>query len=147
MLHASFNVSVVINSNLERVFAHVSDLSRHAEWSSDSLQILPLSTGPIEVGSRYKSTAHSRAGTFAAELVVTDYDPPSRFGFSGEDATGKFRHNFKFVSDRNTTLVTREVQLDLSFLQWLVFFILFYPVRISAAKRALKSLKRLLESG
>ena len=145
MPHASLFVSTVINAPIERVFAQVSDLTRHGEWASDSLRILPLTTGSIRVGSRYRSTAQSRAGTFAAELEVTDYDPPSRFGFSGEDATGRFRHKFTFSSEGGITTVTRDVQLELSFLQWLVFYVLSYPVRISAAKGALQSLKKLLE--
>ena len=145
MPHASFKVNVVVQALPEQVFEYVSDLTRHGEWSADHVTITALSNASIGVGSRYRSVVISHGGRFTADLSVSEYDPPSHFGFAGEDATGKFSHIFTFQPNQTGTLVTREIQLNVTVLQWLIFFVLLYPVRISAARRALQLLKERIE--
>lgn len=142
---ASFSVSTTIQAAPETVFAYISDLTRHPEWASDPVKITPITDGPIRVGSRYYSEAQSHGITFKAELVVTEYDPPKRFGFSGNDATGKFSHEFTLSSQPGGTLLRRKINFDATLLQWLTFLIVLYPVRIPSAKRTLQLLKQRLE--
>lgn len=146
MPRVAFTVSTPVNAAPEDVFAYVSDLSRHGEWASDPVQIVPLSNSPIAVGSRYRSTAQSHGATFHSELEVTEYTRPTRFAFVGEDSTGRVNHLFTFQSTENGTLVTRQMQFDVNLLQWLAYLVVVYPVRIPSARRTLQLLKQRLES-
>ncbi len=145
MPRASFTVSTVIKVPLEQVFVYVSDLTRHGEWASDPVQIVPLSEGSISVGSRYRSTAQSHGVTFHSELEVTECIPPTRFAFVGEDSTGRVNHSFAFQSTDHGTLVKRQMQFDVNLLQWLAYLAVVYPVRIPSARRTLQLLKERLE--
>ena len=142
---ASFRVSIKINASPDKVFAYISDLTRHGEWAADPLQIAALTPGQISMGSRYRSTAQSHGITFNTELEVTEYSAPSRFAFVGEDATGKFSHVFTFQTHQGGTLLTRRINFTASFFQWLVFWVLLYPARIPSARRTLELLKARLE--
>jgi hypothetical protein len=104
-----------------------------------------ITDGPARVDSRYRSEAQSHGITFRAELMITEYDPPTRFGFSGTDATGKFSHEFKLTPKQGGTRLKRTIKFDASLFQWLSFLIVLYPVRIPSAKRTLKMLKQRLE--
>jgi uncharacterized protein YndB with AHSA1/START domain len=145
MPRVAFTVGTPVSAPLEEIFAYVSDLTRHGEWASDPVQIVPLSEGPIRVGSRYRSTAQSHGVTFHSELEVTECTPPTRFAFVGEDATGRVDHLFTFQSIDHGTLVKRRMQFDVNVVQWLAYLVVVYPVRIPSAKRTLQLLKDRLE--
>jgi uncharacterized protein YndB with AHSA1/START domain len=144
---ASFRVHILIHAPPSKVFDYVSDLTRHGEWSSDPIQIMALTPGDVTVGSRYRSTAQSHGVTFQTELEVMEYNPPSRFAFRGADATGKFDHLFTFQPYDRGTLVTRRIRFEATLMQWLVFLVVLYPVRIPSAKRTLSRLKEKMEQG
>jgi hypothetical protein len=84
--------------------------------------------------------------TFNTDLKVTECDPPSRFAFEGEDATGKFSHIFTFQPQSGGTLVTRRIRFDATWIQWLVFLVVLYPVRMPSAKQTLQRLKEKMEA-
>src|ERR1043165_2228771 len=46
---------VVIRAQPEAVFAYISDLTRHPEWSGGNLKVDALSSGPVAVGMQYVS--------------------------------------------------------------------------------------------
>jgi uncharacterized protein YndB with AHSA1/START domain len=145
MPKAAFAVSTIIHATPERVFSYASDLTRHGEWSANQLTIEPLAPGRPAAKSRYRSTAVVNGITFNAELEVKELAPPDRFVFAGQDATGRFQHTFTFRAVRGGTNVERRVDFDLSVRQWLMFWVLLYPVRLPAARRSLESLKLRLE--
>src|SRR5215510_7221848 len=132
MPSASIQAKVVINAPTKKVFDYVSDLTRHGEWSADSVQIVALSPGQIAVGSRYRSTVQSRGITFNAEMEVTEYDSPTCFAFKGSDETGTFSHRFIFEPSTDGTLVIRQTHLGANLIQTLVFLVALYPVRVFA---------------
>jgi Polyketide cyclase / dehydrase and lipid transport len=142
---ASFHVSIDIHASPQAVFAYVSDLTKHGEWSANPVQIQPLVSGPVVVGSRYHSHAQLNNLQFETDLVITDYVPPTRFGFSGEDSTGKFQHLFIIQPTPNGTHLERQVSFSLSLRQWLLFLLILYPIRLPAAHKALAALKARLE--
>ena len=147
MPKTSFRVHTVINAAPETVFGYVADLSKHSEWAANPLQIERISAGPIAIGSRYRSTAQVNSINFMAELQVNTYEPPTRFGFAGEDRTGRFEHQFAFRPSNMGTWLERRVNFELTLQQWLMFAALLYPVRLPAAKTALRLLKARLERG
>jgi uncharacterized protein YndB with AHSA1/START domain len=145
MPRASFRTRVVINVPQEKVFDYVADLSRHGEWASDPVEIATIKLTPQKIGSCYRSIAQSHGVTFHSELVVSEYNPPARFAFVGQDSTGKVEHLFTFRADGEDTLVERQMRFDVNFMQWLAYLVVLYPVRIPSARRTLLLLKAKLE--
>jgi len=77
---------VVINAQPEAVFAYVSDLTRHPEWSGGRLKIEAISPGPVTVGSQYLSRGDVAGQKDRPnELRVTHFETPSRFTFVAND--------------------------------------------------------------
>lgn len=145
MPQTNFTVSIDIQAAPESVFAYITDLSKHGEWSANPLKIEAISPGPVAVGSRYKSVAEVGGQRIEAEFEVTEYEPPFRFGFAGEDSTGKYEHHFSLQSYQGGTRLERMIRFKLTTLQWLMFYVLLFPVRIPAGKKALGLLKERLE--
>jgi uncharacterized protein YndB with AHSA1/START domain len=143
--HTSLAASTTISATPAAVFAYVADLTKHGEWSANPLTVAAVSTSPAMVGNHYRSTAVVRGITFTAELTVTDYQAPTRFAFDGHDSTGKFSHRFTFTPVGSGTKVTRRIDFTLSPRQWLMFWVLYFPVRRPALHQALRLLKRRLE--
>ena len=107
---------VVINAQPEVVFAYVSDLTRHPEWSGGRLKIEAVSTGPVAVGSEYISHGDVAGQKDRPnELRVTQYQPPSRFAFVAKDpGFGEVSHEFTFKPQAGGTLMERTVTLTMS---------------------------------
>ncbi len=145
MPFASFRVTTEINASIERVFDKVADLTTHGEWSANPLTIDAITPGPVELGSRYRSTAQVNGMVFQAELRVTEWQPPQRFAFSGADRTGQFEHQFTLQSHGGSTWLERKVTVHVTFPLLLMYLILLYPIRVPAARKALQALKRRLE--
>lgn len=146
MPSASIHTEIIIHASPQKVFEYVSDLTRHGEWTADTVQVIALSAGQITVGSRYRSTAQSRGITFNAEIEITEYNPPKSFTFTGSDQSGKFSHRFTFEQHADGTLLKRQTQLGANLIQTPIFLIALYPLRVLAAKKALRLLKQKIET-
>lgn len=142
---ASFHVSINIQAPPATVFAYLSDLTKHGEWSANPVQIQSLTPGPVAIGSRYHSHAELNNLQFETDLEVTSYQSPTQFGFKGEDSTGKFQHLFTLTPSPTGTHLERAVSFSLTLRQWLLFLLILYPIRLPAARKALLSLKTHLE--
>ena len=147
MRKASFSVSINIQAPLETVFAYVTDLSKHGEWSANPLEVEAISPGSPVVGSRYRSVAQVGARRIQAEFEVTEYEPPVSFRFVGEDLTGKYEHDFKLQAHQGGTRLMRRIRFNLTMPQWLLFYATLFSVRIPAGKKSLALLKKRLEKG
>lgn len=101
--------SIFIDAPPRRVFDHVSDLTRHGEWSPTPLSIEPLSAGRVGVGSRYRSVGYTRGQKVTSEVEVTVYEPPTRFAFVATSPSTVFRHEFRFAPRDGGTFVERTV--------------------------------------
>ncbi|MEM7798017.1 MAG: hypothetical protein AAF633_02405 [Chloroflexota bacterium] len=147
MYKASMRFHTTVEKRAEIVFDYVSDLSRHGEWAANPLTITSLSDEPIGVGKAYRSLAEVRSLTFEADLVVSTFERSNRFGFKGEDSTGKFKHTFLFVPLPMGSKIERIFEFELTFRQWLLFYLLYLPVRRPAGLQAMARLKKELEGG
>ncbi len=145
MPNISLIASITINIKPEAVFAYVTDLTKHGEWSANPLTIEAVSTSLTIIGNQYRSIAVVRGITFTADLRVNNYQAPVSFGFNGHDLTGKFSHQFMFTPCNNGTKVIRKIDFMLSPQQWLMYLVLYFPVRRPAANKALRLLKQHLE--
>ena len=124
----------------------ISDLPRHREWTGSPLSIMPAeSNQPVAVGQRYRSPADVGNLHFAGELIITKLDPPHLFAFRGRDSTGEFHHTFTITPTSEHSTVQRQVDSTLTFTRWLIFYVLYFPVRRPAARKALAQLKPQLE--
>lgn len=141
----TLTVSTHIRTTPAKAFAYVADLTRHSEWAANPLQIVAVAPSAVSVGSRFRSAAQVRGLAFEAELQVTTYQPLTQFGFAGQDATGRFEHLFVFHPDGDGVRVERQIQFTLTVRQWVMFYLLLYPVRLPAARQALQLLKARLE--
>jgi uncharacterized protein YndB with AHSA1/START domain len=139
---------VFIKATPEAVFAYVSDLSRHPEWSGAHLAIQELSPGPIAVGKQYIS--HGDVATQKDrpnQLRVTEYQPFTLFGFVATDPDfGEVPHTFSFIPTADGTLLERKVVLTLSPITAFMFSFFIRPlVGKPLMDKALTALKTKLE--
>lgn len=142
---ASLHIAIDLPQPPATVFAYVSDLTKHGEWAANPLRVEATSLDPVGVGKEYRSTASVNALTFTAALRLIAYQPPSLFAFSGHDSTGAFTHEFRLQprGDGGTHL-ERHITFELGWRQWLMFGLLYFPVRRPAARRALELLAQRL---
>ncbi len=139
--------SLSINAKPEAVFAYVSDLTRHGEWSG-GLKVVPVSSGPIAVGSQYRSQgAVLNQKDRPNELHVTGYESPTRFAFVANDPDFKeVTHEFTFKPQGGGTLMERTVTVNLPPVIALAFRTFIFPlVGWPSMDKALAALKAKLE--
>ena len=67
-----------VNAPVEKVFEAVSDLTRHAAWAANPIDITSEQDGPIGFGHKYSSC---KSGKALDRITVTEYAPNDRFGF------------------------------------------------------------------
>jgi uncharacterized protein YndB with AHSA1/START domain len=141
---------VSIKAAPETVFAYVSDLSRHPEWSGARLTIRELSPGPVAVGKEYLSQGDVAVQKDRPnQLRVTEYRPPTLFAFVAKDpGFGDVPHTFSFTPQADGTLLERKVVLDLPPVTAFVFRLFIRPlVGKPLMDKALAALKAKLEAG
>ncbi len=144
MTKVTITSRVVLNTAPQEVFAYVSDLMHHPEWSGGPLKIEPVSAGPVAVGSEYRSLGGESERLNL--LRVTQYEPPGRFAFIAKDPMGDISHVFTFRPQGGGTLMERSVTATLPMLAAVIFRYVLYPRRGKPLMdRALKSLKEKFE--
>ena len=117
---------VLLNAPPSEVFAYVSDITHHPEWSGGPLKIEALTPGPVAIGSQYRSTGGVSDRT--NELRVTAYEPPTRFAFVAKDPDfGEVTHEFTFKAENGGTLMERAVTAPMPFLLSIIFRLYLYP--------------------
>ena len=121
---------VVINAPADRIFAYVSDLTKHPEWSGARLRIEALSAGPVAIGSKYISHGDVPGQKDRPnQLRVTQHQPPKVFAFVAQDPDfGEVPHVFTFTPQAGATLVERTVTVTLSPLRAFAFRFLIRPL-------------------
>lgn len=95
--HRRMTFFIDVQSSPEEIFALVSDIERHGEWSPQVFEATRLDSGPISVGTRYRTAGQkgARKGSMrTTEVVVTEFEPPSRFAFEATEAAGTYRTAF-----------------------------------------------------
>lgn len=77
---------------------YVSAVTTHPSWSPDNIRILSAPTGAPGVGSRYRTVGFSvvRGADSEADLEVTIFDAPTRFGFVATSGPQAFENVFTF---------------------------------------------------
>lgn len=139
--------SVEIDRPAAEVFAYISDLKRHGEWSPTKLTVESLEPDrPIAVGGRYRSVGFNLGRPFANQLEITDFEPPQWFGFRAQTtiASVYFRHTFVITPTAAGVRVDRIIDAPKEGVLFRLLFMLAVPPR--RQRKTLKLLKSRLET-
>lgn len=143
------STQIYVNTNLQKAFDYVSDLTKHSEWSDGELKIEAVSSEPVGVGKEYVSRGQvlnqkNRPNT----LKVTNYEPPYKFSFVANDHDfGDVSHVFTFVEQDGGVLITRTMNLTLNPFIAFGFTLFVYPlIGRPSMQKAFEKLKTKLES-
>lgn len=101
--------TIRINAPTRHVFAYLTDIGRHHEWAGNPLDIQPTSTGPLQLGSTWRSVGR-RLGTHVDSVVVTDLDPDRTFAFEATGDAGRWRTTFTLAADGTVTVLRRQMR-------------------------------------
>ena len=136
---------IVVNAPPDKVFAAISDLTQHSEFSAHDLNIEPVEEGAVEVGKRYTS-AHGTKNP--DKVTVTELVPNDRISFHVELPNGlQVDHTMTVGPSGDGTLVTRNQKIVAT----PGMFKLMRPIITlglsMATKKNLKNLKEWIEQG
>jgi hypothetical protein len=101
-----FERSISINAPVDKIFAYVSDFTRHGEWGGHGLAVTREGDGAITVGSKFSTTAKN-FGTQREQSTITEMNPPKEFGWDSVGALGRVHHWFSLSEESGTTTVTK----------------------------------------
>jgi uncharacterized membrane protein len=101
---------ITIEAPADRVYAYVSDMTTHAEWSGNELQVKKSSDGPVAVGTVY-STTQKQFGTQREQSKVTDMTSARSFAWDSTGALGRTHHSFQLSGEGGSTSVTKSAQI------------------------------------
>lgn len=68
---ATMRLASIVPADTEEVFAYVSDLTKHGEWSANLLEIMPLDGGEIAAGRAALVVAQVQAAAVAVDVHRT----------------------------------------------------------------------------
>jgi uncharacterized protein YndB with AHSA1/START domain len=104
--------TVTVNRTPQEVFAYLTDMEHHGEWSPKPYSITPLGEGPLAVGSRYRSTGWiPRDPNHVNEVEITAIEPPRRFSFNSIEAGAVSKHDFLLTAQDGGTKVDRVIDM------------------------------------
>jgi Polyketide cyclase / dehydrase and lipid transport len=93
----------------EIAFAYVADITCHHEWALDKIDVMPLTPGPVQLGSKYAVVGHQGGKEWPSEVEVTSYEPSHQFEFTatggpiGTPEGDPHRHEFRFTPKNGGT--------------------------------------------
>jgi uncharacterized protein YndB with AHSA1/START domain len=106
---ATWNVDV--KRSPEDVFAYLTDISKHAEWSPKPYRVESLE-GPIGAGSRFVSYGWiPRDADHRNDVEVTEYQPATRLTMVSKDAGGQTVNTYVLTPVAGGTKVARTMDL------------------------------------
>ena len=128
------------------VFAYLSDVSRHGEWSPKPFHV-EGSSGPVAAGDTFTSVGSVPGDAqHRNEVTVTECTPPRRLVLDSTDRGGHFINTFEVEADGDGARVTRLVDAPQPpFPLSVVFPIIKAAVIRPDANRGLANLKAVLE--
>jgi uncharacterized protein YndB with AHSA1/START domain len=105
-----FEESIDVKAPAERVYAYVSDMTTHEDWSGNDLTVTKDTAGPVAVGTVYSTTA-KQFGTQKEHSTVTEMTPGRAFEWDSVGALGRAHHGFALAGDGDVTHVTKFAQI------------------------------------
>ncbi|MDX6366673.1 MAG: hypothetical protein QOK30_1749 [Nocardioidaceae bacterium] len=137
--------TIVIDRPVDQVFAFFCDPSNDLKWRTHAKEI--AADGPPRVGSTIHQVIEGPGGRgIPADIRVTAYDPPSRYGFQVIGGPVRPVGEFRFTPTGNATQVSFSLAADLGGMKkWLMS----RPVQKSmeAEMASLDKAKTIIEAG
>jgi ligand-binding SRPBCC domain-containing protein len=137
--------TITINRPPDDVFRFFTTPSNDQSWRKGVKEILP--EGPIAVGTKVHQVVAGPAGRpIAADIEITAYDPPSRYGFIAISGPARPVGEYRFAPSGTGTEVMFSLNAELGGIKGLL---LSRPVQstMDAEMRALDTAKATLEAG
>src|SRR3972149_1695819 len=94
-----FTKELSINAPPDKVFAYVSDISRHPERA------------PVGVGAKFSSVGHQMGMDSRDEVTVTEHSPAQRFSYEARSKEGLFRHVIELRPQEAGTRVAKSMEV------------------------------------
>ena len=83
-----YETSVVVKAAPGVVYEYVADLPRHVEWSHQPQKIVPLTEGPVRVGSQFQAHEGMPSNiTFSRKLMFSVMMPVMKLMYGAQDYT------------------------------------------------------------
>ena len=143
---ATIEFRVQINAPPEAVFAYLSDLEKHPEWSH-CMEINKTSEGPIGVGATYASKGKNFGITANETVEVTEHRPSERFAWRTTGGLGmQFGWSFAMRPQEGGTLLIEQFEPPSGLLAGMIGKLAEPPTR-KAMQEGLANIKERLEGG
>ena len=139
--------SVDINAPIEQVYAYVTDLKRHPEWSNNEMQ-MTVHGEPVAVGTTFETSVKA-FGTETAKGKVLEMQTPTRFVYESDtSSSGHWRWTMILEPTSNgTRLRHRSEALSRPTWMKIVQPIAFPIIGKRMATGGLENLKNRVEAG
>lgn len=102
----TYEEQISINAPADKVYAYVSDFTKHGEWGGHGLAVVKDTDGPAAVGSTFSTTA-SQFGTQREHSTITDMAPNTKFAWDSKGSLGTAHHWFSIADGGGTTTLTK----------------------------------------
>ena len=139
------NYQIGIDAKPEDVFAYLSDLTKHGEWS-ENLTVEAVSGGEAAAGSEYRSTGKMMGKQVQNTIRITELESPSRLSFEASEGSNSFLQEITLSQQGEGTLLERRVSMEMNPVMALMYQLLAGPlVANPSMNKSLKSLKAKME--
>ena len=101
-----YEEEITINAPADKVYAYVSDFTRHGEWAGHGLAVTKDGDGAVAVGSTFSTTA-SQFGSQKEHSTITDMTPNTTFAWDSKGSLGTAHHWFTLADTGGKTTVTK----------------------------------------
>jgi uncharacterized protein YndB with AHSA1/START domain len=139
-----FEKSIDINVPPQKAFDYLSDVTKHAEWSSHGLSVEKTSPGPIAVGTTFSTTGH-QMGTHTGVVTITELVPGQKVVYESSDDTGRMKHAFEVAPQNGGTRVTKSFETIKTGLMLTIFRPMMYVAQPKMLQNDLAKIKAKLE--
>jgi uncharacterized protein YndB with AHSA1/START domain len=104
--------TVTVDRPAADVFAYVSDVSKHAEWSPTPYRVEEVSDPTFATGTTFASYGVSRQGPdHKNDVVVTANEPNTRFVLTSTDDGDTYVNTFTFTEQDGSTTVEKVLDM------------------------------------
>lgn len=108
----SVTATVSIDRPPAEVFAYLSDVSRHGEWSPKALRVEGVAPGPVKAGASFTSYGVVPGDkSHRNEVTVAECAAPTRLVLDSAEKGEHFINTFEVLATEAGTQVTRTMDL------------------------------------
>lgn len=108
---AKAQCSVVVRRKPEEVFAYLTDVRRHAEWSPKAYRVEGVD-GPVGLGSRFTSYGWvPKDAEHRNDVEVTVFEPATRLRFTAREKGEDFLSTYVLTPQGDATRVDKLIDM------------------------------------